>query len=84
MADYSLARKSFANAIAVPKLAIPVGMQYTLNAVLDGFEGKCLHPYSISHPFGYSMSVCIPGWKQHVMYGEITMAALLSCWKASF
>jgi hypothetical protein len=29
--------KSFANAIDVPKLAIPGGMQYTLNALLGGF-----------------------------------------------
>jgi hypothetical protein len=55
--------KSLANAIDVPKLAIPVGMQFTLNALLGGFEGKCLHSSSISHPFGYFISVCIPRWK---------------------
>ena len=76
--------KSFANAIVVPKLAIPVGMHFTLNALLGGFEGKCLHSSSISHPFGYFNSVCIQRWKEQVMYAYTAMVALLSCWKASF
>jgi hypothetical protein len=55
--------KSFANAIDVLKLGIPVGMRSTLNALLGGFEGKCLHSSSISHPFGYYISARNLKWK---------------------
>jgi hypothetical protein len=36
--------KSFANAIGVLKLGIPVGMRSTLNALLGGFEGNASIP----------------------------------------